>query len=526
MTEAAAAPKAVGWQRSAGMATALRLAVGGLLGLLAIGQLVESGRAIIYPAEINYGEAILYDHAARLLRGEPLYQPLDREPYTVAAYTPVYYWLAAAAHAVVGGGFAPGRAISVCAGLAVACSVALLARRLTGRWPAGLFAGALFLALGMPWAPGQFAPWSAQYKEDVLGVALAIGAIAVLATGHHRRQVVAAGALAALAILTKQTLVAPVLAGTIWLWPHGRGKAVLFAGTSAAIVGAVAATMELTTGAFFANAVFANANPPRLEAVVRNTRAFVLYQAGPLAAALLWIRWGFSRSSRGIERLLVLYWLASLLPLAGIAKAGADHNYWIEFAAVTAVLATAGVWRTGATQRSRDTALSAMVPLPLIALFISPMPLLNAVPLLTGRAVPITGTSPLTVSAETQRSFAALVERVRTEPGAVLAAPLDVVVLAGRPILLEPYVFSILETGGHWDSRPLVRQICRGDVRLLVVGQPLESADLVLHAYAHWPESIRAALRQIMVFEGRHASRYIYVPGQPSNDGVCGALSD
>ncbi len=39
------------------------------------------------PDETRYGEAILYGHAARLLRGEALYQPLDGPPYTCVLYT-------------------------------------------------------------------------------------------------------------------------------------------------------------------------------------------------------------------------------------------------------------------------------------------------------------------------------------------------------------------------------------------------------------------------------------------------------
>jgi hypothetical protein len=146
-----------------------------------------------------YGEAIIHDHAARLLRGEPLYQPLGRPPYSVAAYTPLYYGLAAGLQAVFGPGFAPGRLLSLLAGLSVVCLVASLAARRAGDRRAGWFAGLLFLALGLPGAypfsslPAPYPswltltypyyPWMALYKEDVLGVALSVGAIAALLGG-------------------------------------------------------------------------------------------------------------------------------------------------------------------------------------------------------------------------------------------------------------------------------------------------------------------------------------------------------
>src|SRR5215204_4081850 len=66
-------------------------------------------RILATPRELMYGEASVYDVAARILRGEPLYQSIERPPYTYAAYMPLYYHLAAGFRLVVGPGFGPGR---------------------------------------------------------------------------------------------------------------------------------------------------------------------------------------------------------------------------------------------------------------------------------------------------------------------------------------------------------------------------------------------------------------------------------
>src|SRR5205823_9029639 len=124
----------------------LALAVlAGLLGLIALVQFVLSLAVILQPREVLYGEAMVYDHAARVLRGEPLYQPLDRPPYTVAAYTPLYYWIAAGLQALFGAGFGPGRCLSFIAGLLAASLVARLAAAQAGDRRAGAFAALLFL---------------------------------------------------------------------------------------------------------------------------------------------------------------------------------------------------------------------------------------------------------------------------------------------------------------------------------------------------------------------------------------------
>src|SRR5262245_56060564 len=74
----------------------LLVAVGCLLALLAGDRIIRGIAATLSPVEAMYGESIIFDQAARLLRGEALYQPLDRPPFTVAAYTPLYYVLVGA----------------------------------------------------------------------------------------------------------------------------------------------------------------------------------------------------------------------------------------------------------------------------------------------------------------------------------------------------------------------------------------------------------------------------------------------
>ena len=59
------------------------------------GVVLAAASAIIQPIALDHGEAIVYYDALRIIHGQPLYQPLDAPPYTVAAYTPLYYLAAA-----------------------------------------------------------------------------------------------------------------------------------------------------------------------------------------------------------------------------------------------------------------------------------------------------------------------------------------------------------------------------------------------------------------------------------------------
>jgi hypothetical protein len=483
--------------------------IASLLGIITVVQLVLSIAVILQPREVMYVEAVVYDQAARLLRGEPLYQPLDRPPYTVAAYTPVYYSLAAGLQAVVGPGFGPGRSLSFVAGFASAIVLAYLATSRSGdRW-AGAFAALLFLALGLPW----LYLWSALYRVDLLGVALSLGAVATLFGGTTRRRVLLGGLLAGLAILTKQTFIAAALAGTVWLWQRDHKQAVVFVSASLLIVSGVCVVMEMTTGAFFANTVFANANPFQVDALLLNMGIFVFFQGGPLAVAGLYLLTG-RRSIQNQDKLLACYFVASLLPLLGLGKIGSDQNYWIECAAITAVLATLGIWSRLQGGAENDRHGGAFRPLSLIGVTVGFVTLS-----LSSSALP--AWSEVAPNAAYAAEFRKLVERVQAEPREVLAEPLDVVVLAGRRTLFEPTIFGILNGQGLWDAAPLYRDICAGRVGLLVLSEPLGSELQQRRGYAYWPATILVALQDTMVLEATQAGRFVYVAGQRAPNRGC-----
>src|SRR6266852_3072654 len=79
----------------------------------ALATLSAAAYAIVQPVALDYGEPVVYGIALRIVRGQALYKSLDRPPFTVAAYTPLYYWLGGGLQALFGPGFGPGRAVSL-----------------------------------------------------------------------------------------------------------------------------------------------------------------------------------------------------------------------------------------------------------------------------------------------------------------------------------------------------------------------------------------------------------------------------
>lgn len=503
----------------------------GLVVLLSVGQLVWSIAVLTAPGEIMYGEAIIHDHAARLLRGELLYQPLNDVPYTVAAYTPLYYVLVAGLQGVFGPGFLPGRALSLLAGAAAAVIVGLLTTRIAGARGPGLLAGLLFFAIGLGGGSRPLGgllvsfgvtrltedpspAWAALYKEDLLGVVLSLGSIAALAGRRSTPFVVLAGVLAAAALLTKQTFFAASIAGALWLWQVDRRRLVFFVGTVVLLVAAVSIGFEATTHAYIQNTLTANANPLAVEPLITNLKVFSLFQGGLVLAAAMYVIGGSAGACPGTSRrLLVLYWLASMLSCLGIAKVGANYNYWIELAAPTAALAALAIWQVEGQRPTWLARMRARVALPLVGANLALLVGLLGGPLIIASA------QHSRTSADSAE-FYDVVERVRSEPTEVLAAPLDVITLARRRVIFEPYIFSLWFSTAHWDPAPLVARICDGRVGLLVVDRPINQPMFEFDGYSSWPAPVIDVLQQRAVLEAYEGGRYLYRLSQPCARGV------
>jgi hypothetical protein len=301
------------------------------------------------------------------------------------------------------------------------------------------------------------------------------------------------GLLAAAAILTKQSLLGPAVCGTLWLVLVRPRHAVLYAATVLGVgLGTVLVLQLSSGGAFWANTVGGNSHQPFDALTFRiNFTELLTFLGVPVLVALLGsVRPGLPRD------LVALNWLGALLPMVPMGSIGADSNYWLEFAALTAVLAVAGVW----AGRAHWTGA-------LGALFLT----FGVVAATSGVLRTVLGQPAYVLPAEGDRAvLGQLIERVAGTPGVVLADPLDVLVLADRPILLEPIIYSLLERDGSWDSRFMVQQLCRGEIGLIVLGYPLAEMG------QRFPESVAAVVQERFVLAETVAlagrSRYVLVP--------------
>jgi hypothetical protein len=494
-----------------------------VVGLLSIPLLICSGVTLVacflslsLPQQLDEGEPLIYGLADRIRHFQPLYQPIDQQPFIQVHYTPLYYF-AVAALRLFGPGFAPGRVLSIIAGFVAAGLVGYMTcTQSNNRWMA-LFAAMMFLGLGFPGGP---APFMALVRVDMLGAALSIAAIAILLHGTARGHLVAAAVCAGLAPLTKQSLFAAALAGSLWLFTFDRRKAAVFAGTTAAVVVIPALILQWSSGgAFWHNIGPDNPSPTSL--------AFGAYLFHELAVtlgipALLALTFVIATRAwkRTTPRLLLFYWLSTAIPIVGIVKLGANRNYWLEFAAATAVLASLAIWTCLAPRRRSLRSFASLLPVLLLAVQLA---ILAPARLVTDRSF---DTIPYSwvLSRELfgrlafqTSGFDNLVNALRKEPGPVLAENVDVAVLSDHPVLFEPFAFSMLERQGRWNSGPLVDDICSGRIALLVLTYTIDSnnSPVGMQDYPMWPRSVMAALRSVMQLADTRDWHFLYRPIDP-----------
>src|SRR5687768_6683902 len=120
-----------------------------------------SGSLLSWPWQFDYDEGINLNATLQLARGYNIYRHNGPEGFLSAPYPPLFYLLNAPITWLTGPQLASGRIFSLIATLAIAVLLAVIVRRITGAWTAGVLAGALWLSLS------PVIVWSTLYKQDM-----------------------------------------------------------------------------------------------------------------------------------------------------------------------------------------------------------------------------------------------------------------------------------------------------------------------------------------------------------------------
>lgn len=470
-----------------------------LVALAFLALLVMQGRAILlfvqhaqmaleYPYNLNYGEGPLLDQAVRLAHGQGIYS-LDVPPFTITNYPPLYMLVQAPLVNAFGASFAYGRVISLASIALATVFLVLTIRAATRSWLAGL-AGGLMLPV-IPYV----LHWSPLVRIDSLALALSImGLFCVAQFPRSRFAGVVAALLMAAAAYTRQTylLTAP-LAAYFWLWGNGyRYRAMMFGVIFGSIVlGIFAVLLVWTQGGIWFHLITANVNA--LDPTILTTYVNELAPNFPvfLVGGGLFLLGGWL-GGRRYWWLVAPYIVGAVVVALTISKVGSDINYLYELSAAFCLAAGA-----------------------LVAWF-ARIPVLRAL-LLVGLAWQVFTAQGLSESKYApiiaERVFHvaevdALYERIQAIETPVIADEyIGLLVLAGKPILFQPFEMSQLAQAEMWDDEPFLAALDGGVYPTVLLYQTYRNPTL---RYERWTPEMLRILNDRFRAAGQTAETTIY----------------
>jgi len=419
--------------------------------------------------ELSPPESVVAAQSLMLAHDGTLYYDLNHYPFTVCAYMPSVYWLESGLIRAGLSAFHAGRWISFTAFLGLIVLSGRLALLYTddrhAAWVASLVAASSSL-LGH---------WGTVGQVDMLAAFFAVAAFYNYSRFEVRgaNSLWIAGVYAALAIFTKQTMIAAPAAIFFCLLTRDRKKALWFAGILGGVVVAAALAINgALDGRFLANTVFANMNPFSAAKFLAQFRYFAAISFGMLAIVAV----SFGRMLRGRNLAPCVYLiLATLVFLGTAAKVGSDTNYQIESTILLAVCAAIGLHQVNFFrlyfERSKSWVTLLLIPLALhvaIGYRVSANALLSRL--------------------MNEKLFRAEIEQlkpyVQPSGGLVLSTDFNAMVRLRQRMDVEPLIYNLLVSVHKVDPEPVRRDLARGAFSTVILSedvfhpQPIGDAEI------------------------------------------------
>ncbi len=474
--------------------------------------------ALAYRGPLDGQEGTLLHEARLILRGEPLYQPLQLDRVVGAPYPPVHAYTLAAVERLLHGPTPPanvdtghlwfgGRLISLAGITGAALIAGLIVWRVGGNVSAALLTSLAFLAT----PPAQL--WATRIKPDPLALlfttsGLLLAAIAFTSSIRRRRIfLIWAALLFALAYFTKQTqIAAPLAVGFALLFaplpageralPPGwvrrqfalRPGLIAFSLTYLVAVGASWLALDIITNGQFTFHVW-GLHPPEWWIFGRFLRyAALLLPGWPLmllvlcGGGLLVVRMRGRAPDPALTMALAYAALGSAT-LIGAGTIGSHHNHLLEPYLALAIGGGAAAGRMLGMARFGSGAARVVLPVLAAGLLVLQGWSFIQRPAWYGGEFDLS-----------QPNWERFVTLIRSQPGEVLSDDVGLLLLAGKtPRYDDPPTMGPAARSDLWDQSGLLREIeaQRFDLVLLHFDATRQEID----SYGRWSPEFIAALR-------------------------------
>ena len=478
----------------------------GLLALNAVSFLAGAWTLTRFPFELDYGEGIVLWQADRVLRPSEAYHPIDRYPYTVFHYPPVYHLLARLCRIVIDDPLVAGRVVAWVSALAVALFVGLIAKvGIEGRTKGGVAAAAMasLLVFHLPtidWVPNM--------RVDVTALAFSLLGLFVFLRCPGGRGAAVAGAAFVAALFTKQSMIAAPGAALGVLLLTGRTReAATMATVLAAGGGGLAGLLTVITGGeFLRHTVAYNANPFDVAQLAGFMVTNVLGMNALVGLALaLPLTLQATRRHRAAvgdhsamggqtaRRTAVLYFLTAFSVSLTAGKLGAWKNYFLEWNVACCILIGLLLGRVLAGRRRwhRSATATAIVLIVGLVAFTHLGTTVRQWGIVAGRDALLNK-----MADDSSQALAVM----RATPGRVFSDDMTLLMKAGREVPWEPAIATVLAAVGAWDERPALDMITTRQFEVMI----LRYLDNTLF----FSPAIRAAIDHAYTDAGGGAGRY------------------
>lgn len=510
------AGKRMSWDRVTALAVGLTaVAVFAIYGAAAIAYVDRTIDYLFFPFGNDYGEGPILYQVSALAAGEPIYQPIDRPPYFVSNYPPLFHYATWGLMRIVGDPLVAGRMISFLGALASTVLIFMLvsgtlhgghgaaARRIGGAL-AALFFVTHYTVVG----------WSAMMRVDMLALVFGLLGMHLFVVSMRRPSLAWVYGLAFVLVgFTKPNMIAAALATFGVAFLLDRRKALAAIGTSVlACLLALAAATLATDGEFLRHVVYYNVNEYRLDLLLKRLRQSAYWRSVDLvlcAGTVGWLLVGLAGRARaagarpgGRDLPLLLFgglMLASLVNVLGSGKTGASVSYFLEFEAAASLIVGTLAVRFATRLRAdawgpdcRNRRLLAIIALAVLCW-----------QGLLGWSLKYR--EPNWPSVTYSRQVADL---IATADGPVVSEEMVLLHQAGRPAFFQPFIMTRLERDGRWDSSPVVGAMERGEVSFVVLYSEFGSATYLRRL----PDGFRDALETRYRLLRRVGHLKVFVP--------------
>jgi hypothetical protein len=481
------------------------LLIASVIVLLLAGALsVAFGTALGLASFRDFG----YPDSATLLRVQEfiqsghIYPAIDRPPYLVTLYGPVFYVLLAIPYKLAQATSVQPQSLVRLGILGAFCLdiflVFLLARWLyNSRQMAGL--SALFAVSLLP-----LASWTTQIRCDFVGLFFALLSIYLFLLTSGRPQSAGAALCAGIGLLVKQTFLAAPVAIVGWLIYKRRYREAAFWGSGVALTVAGGYALSCWREPLMLKHLAAIRHPIFEFREALTTIGLAVSQAAIpfFVVAGLLVLW-----KGPPERLLLLIYGVSawLVAILTVPQAGGAINYFSEPLLASSVLAGPGLCELQRKIRLTPLAVTAMLCVLLLGWFL---------PLLHEDVGYLRESYAAVRTYHTRRqnwkSFVSVVSG-RT----LLSTFPDVTLLSATPEIPDPYLNNALELRGQWNSAPVVAQIDGRHFDLIVVGP---NDKIGWRGLRTWDDAMWGALKTRYRFACVFDNMEVWLPRQGSGD--------